>query len=470
MPETSAPEPEPPKVRNAHLWEAVIPVIALVGMIYVSVVKLETSAHLALILATAVAAFVGLGIGYRWNAIETGITDGISVGMKAILILLVIGMLIATWILAGIVPIMIYYGLNLLSPSIFLVATCLICSIVSISTGSSWTTAGTVGVALIGVGQGLNVPLPMAAGAVISGAYFGDKLSPLSDTTNLAPAVAGSELFEHIRYMLLTTVPALVIALVIYWVIGMRFTGELDAPTVQAIRTSIAEQFNLSPIMILPPLLVVVMVVFKLPALPALLAGTIIGGGFAFVFQGSGLGEAIEVAYGGYVSESGNASLDDLLSRGGLSSMMDTVALIICALGFGGVMERTGLLHTLAAAVLSFARGTGRLVTATVFTCFGMNVIAPDQYLSIVVPGRMYRNAYEEAGLEAKLLSRTLEDAGTLTSPLVAWNTCGAFMSTTLGVGCLSYAPYAFLNLLCPLIAIIYGFSGWTIRKQPLRN
>ena len=223
MSDPATPETEPSKGRDARIWEALIPVQSLVGLIYVSVVELETSAHLALIAAGAIAALVGLWIGHPWKTIETGITDGIAVGMKAILILIIIGILIATWILSGIVPIMIYYGLNILHPSVFLAATCLICSIVSISTGSSWTTAGTVGVALIGVGQGLNIPLPMVAGAVISGAYFGDKLSPLSDTTNLAPAVAGSELFDHIRYMLWTTVPALLISLVIYLIIGMNF-------------------------------------------------------------------------------------------------------------------------------------------------------------------------------------------------------------------------------------------------------
>lgn len=468
MAEQKNTSPTSSEVREARLWEAIIPVITLVGMIYWSVVKLDISAHIALLLATATAALVGLRVGHRWSKIEEGLLDGISVGMKAILILMVIGMLIATWILSGVVPVMIYHGLNLLSPSIFLVATCLICSIISISTGSSWTTAGTVGVALIGVGQGLNIPLPMVAGAVISGAYFGDKLSPLSDTTNLAPAVAGAELFDHIRYMLWTTGPALVIALIIYWAIGLSFQGELEAPTVQAIRGSIAEQFNLNPILLLLPLLVIVMVVFKLPALPALLVGSIVGGGFAMVFQGSTTQDVFVAAFDGYVSESGNADLDELLSRGGMDSMMFTVALIICALGFGGVMERTGLLRTLASAILSFARGSGRLITATILTCFGMNIVAPDQYLSIVIPGRMYRDAYGEADLEPRLLSRTLEDAGTMTSPLVAWNTCGAFMSTTLGVGCLSYAPYAFLNLLCPLIAIIYGFTGWTIQRKKI--
>lgn len=453
-------------VRPPRIWEALVPVIALIAMIFVSVIKFETSAHVALILATAVSGGVGLWIGHSWRVIEEGILEGIAIGLKAILILLVIGMLIATWIQSGIVPIMIYHGLNLLSPGIFLPAACVICCIVSISTGSSWTTAGTVGVALIGVGQGLGFSLPMVAGAIISGAYFGDKLSPLSDTTNLAPAVAGSELFEHVRYMLHTTVPALLIALVLYSLIGRGSGGESSAGTVQAIRDSIASSFNLNLLLLLPPLLVILMVVFKLPALPALLGGTLLGAVLAGLLQGSTAKDIVSVIFDGFVAKTENSSVDELLSRGGLMSMMNTVALIIVALGFGGAMERTGLLAVLANAVLRFARNTGSLVAATVLTCFGMNILAPDQYLSIVVPGRMYRDAFAKAGLQSKLLSRTLEDAGTLSSPLIGWNTCGAFMTGTLGVSSIAYAPYAFVNLLCPLIAIVIATMGWGIVKN----
>jgi Na+:H+ antiporter, NhaC family len=456
----------PGVVRPARLYEALLPVAALILMIYVSVVKFETYPHLALMLAAAVASGVGRWIGHSWRAIETGIIDGIAVGLKAILILLVIGVLIATWIQGGVVPVMIYYGLGLLSPGLFPAATCLICCVVSISTGSSWTTAGTVGVALIGVGQGLGVPLPLVAGAIISGAYFGDKLSPLSDTTNLAPAVAGAELFEHVRYLLHTTIPALVIALGLYLLLGRGAGGDASTDAVQAIRTTLADHFNLSPLLLLPPVLVIVMVVLKLPALPALLGGAVLGAGFAGGWQGAGLKDIMTAAFEGFAATTGHAEVDELLARGGLTSMLNTVALVICALGFGGVMERTGQLAALADAVLRFARNTGSLVAATVATCFGMNLVAPDQYLSIVVPGRMYREAYEQAGLEPRLLSRTLEDAGTLSSPLIAWNTCGAFMSTTLGVSAMAYAPYAFLNLLCPVIAIIIATFGWGIVRR----
>jgi len=291
----------------------------------------------------------------------------------------------------------------------------------------------------------------------------------LSDTTNLAPAVAGSELFEHVRYMLQTTIPAMVIALIIYTLLGFktaRSSAGSDLETVELIRSTMAMTYNLNPLLLLPPLLVILMVVLKWPALPALLGGVIVGAILAFGIQDASVGQIFITAFGGFISETGVEAVDELLSRGGLMNMMETVALILCALSFGGIMERSGMLNTLAGAVLKFARNTGQLVGATILTCLGMNVLAPDQYLSIVIPGRMYKSAYQKQGLEPRLLSRTLEDAGTLSSPLVAWNTCGAFMSKTLGVAALSYAPYAFLNLLTPVIAVIIAFMGWGIIRE----
>ncbi len=462
-------EPAPP---NPSLGMALIPVLALIvfigGNAYLHNNQ-DWAPHIPLILSAAVAALVGQFTGRPWKAIEAGITEGIAVGLKAILILCVIGIMIGTWIASGIVPVMIYYGLDFLNPSIFLVASCLICSVVSIATGSSWTTAGTVGVALIGVGKGLGVPLPMVAGSIISGAYFGDKMSPLSDSTNLAPAVAGSELFEHIRHMLHTTLPALGIALVLYAVLGMRgFDGSASRESIDAIRTALAAKFNLNPWLLLPPLLVIVMVVFRLSALPALLGAAVLGALLAFGFQNVSAVALVDIAQGGYSAESGNAVVDELLNRGGLDSMMYTVSLILCALTFGGVMERCGFLRVIAEKILSWARSTGSLVATTVATCFGMNLLAADQYLSIIVPGRMYREAYAQRGLHAKNLSRTLEDAGTLSSPLIAWNTCGAFMSQTLLVAPLAYLPYCFLNLLTPVIAIGLAYLGWgLVRSEP---
>ncbi len=462
--EPGAEKEPPPKI-----WYALIPVLALIGFLIGNALLhdgKEWDPHIPLILAAAVASIVGLFLGNSWKEIESGIVEGISVGMKAILILCVIGVMIGTWIASGIVPIMIYYGLQILHPSIFLVAGCLICCVVSVATGSSWTTVSTVGIALIGIAEGLGVPLPMAAGAIISGSYFGDKMSPLSDSTNLAPAVAGAELFEHIRHMLFTTVPALAISLLLYGVLGWRgFAAEASADSVDAILLALNEAFDLNPLLLLPPLLIGIVVVWRIPALPSLLGAALLGAVLAVGFQNVSLREIFDIAQSGYISATGNAAVDPLLNRGGLDSMMYTVSLILCALTFGGVMERCGFLRAIAGAILRLARSTGSLVAATVGTCVGMNVAAADQYLSIIVPGRMYREDYERKGLHAKNLSRTLEDAGTLSSPLIYWNSCGMYMKETLMVSPLAYFPYCFLNIFTPLIAIALAYTGWGIAK-----
>jgi Na+/H+ antiporter NhaC len=314
--------------------------------------------------------------------------------------------MIGTWISGGIVPSMIFYGLKVLSPGIFLVATLITCSIVSLGTGSSWSTAGTVGVALVGVGQGLGIPVSMVAGAIVSGAYFGDKMSPLSDTTNLAPAVAGTDVFSHIRHMVYTTAPGYILSIVLYGILGSRFAGgALDNQNIQTILSTLKENFFIHPILLIPPLLVIVMVVKKIPPLPALLGGTVIGGIFGMLLQSRSLSDIIGAAQTGFVSETGVGMVDDLLTRGGLMSMMETVALIICALSFGGIMERTGMLEVMARALLKRVKRTGSLVTITVLSCIGMNVIASDQYIAIVIPGRMYKNAFDAHNLHPKNLN-----------------------------------------------------------------
>lgn len=453
-------------IKEPTLLQALIPVILLILFLGLAILKFDARPHIALIGGTVAASLVGLMLGYTWKEVEKGIVEGIAIAIQASLILIVIGLLIGTWIASGIVPTMIFYGLKILKPSIFLAATCVICSLVSLATGSSWSTAGTVGIALIGVGQGLGIPLPIVAGAIISGSYFGDKMSPLSDTTNLAPAVAGADMFSHIRHMVYTTGPSILIALLLYTLIGLNYSGkELNQEGIVHILTTIENQFVIHPLLMLPPLLVIVMVILRIPALPALLGGTLIGGLFAYFFQNVPIAEILNSAQNGYVSHSGHQAVDDLLSRGGLESMLSTVALIICALAFGGAMEKTGMLAVIASAVLKLAKNRGGLVASTVCTCAGMNIIAPDQYLSIVVPGRMYRAAYEKAELAPKNLSRALEDGGTLISPLIPWNTCGAYMWATLGVHPFAYLPFAFLNILNPLISIFFGFTGITMVK-----
>ena len=445
---------------------ALIPVVFLIGALFAIIVILKQTAHIPLILGASAAAGVAVYLKYPWKEIQDGIVNGINLAMAAILILIVVGTLIGTWISGGIVPAMIYYGLKALSPGIFLAATMVICSIVSLGTGSSWSTAGTVGVALIGVGQGLNIPAPMVAGAIISGAYFGDKMSPLSDTTNLAPAVAGTDLFSHIRHMVYTVVPGYIIALILYAYLGTKFSGgALTSQNIETMLSTIKANFFIHPILLLPPVLVIVMVIFKIPPLPALLGGTLLGGIFAVVTQSKSLGDVIQAAHSGYVSDTGVAMVDELLSRGGLLSMMETVALIICALSFGGIMEKTGMLRVLAGALLKYVKRTGTLVTTVVFSCIAMNILAADQYIAIVVPGRMFKSAFEAKGLHPKNLSRILENSGTLTSPLIPWNSCGAFMGATLMVSPIAYLPYAYLNLLVPLISIFFGYTGITMEK-----
>ena len=456
--------------REAKLWEALIPVVFTIGLlmyVVLPVFNVGQDVHIPLVLGALVAAIVAITrLGYTWQEVEEGIIYTISGTMQAILILAIIGMIIGTWILGGIVPTLIYYGLQILTPSLFLVAACLLCCIVSLATGSSWTTAGTVGIALMGVAAGLGVHPGMAAGAIISGAYFGDKMSPLSDTTNLAPAMAGSNLFDHVRHMVYTTGTSLVIALVGFGILGAGYAGkELDTTAINAILDLMRQNFNINPLLLIVPVLVIIMVAKKVPAIPGLFIGTLLGGLAAIIFQGASIAGVMDAMQYGVTSETGNEVLDALLTRGGYQSMMWTISLILAALTFGGVLEKTGMLETIGKVVLKYAKSTGGLVTATICTSIFTNVLAGDQYLSIVLPGKMYKEEYHKRGLAPRNLSRCLEDAGTLTSPLVPWNTCGATMSTYLGVPTIEYLPYCFLNLVNPIVSIVFGFTGITMMK-----
>lgn len=461
--------------RTPGLGISLVPVVVLIATLFYTIVVLDGSGHIPLIIGAMVAsAIAGSILGMSWDEILGGLTGGIVAALPAILILIVVGLLIGVWIASGVVPVMILYGLKILAPGYFLVATCVICAVISLATGSSWSTAATVGLAMMGVGQALGIPAGMTAGAVVSGAYFGDKMSPLSDTTNLAPAVAGTQLFTHIRHMVYTTMPALVLALILYAGIGILrpASGSVETPEYLLMLSTLTTYFHLTPWLLIAPAVVLVLVWRRTPALPALAVGVVTGAVLLVVFQrGAGegwvsiAGRLVGSLYTGYVSETGVASVDGLLTRGGLTDMLDTVALIIVALTFGGIMEASGMLERLASAILTVARTTGSLIAVTLFSCFGMNVLASDQYLAIIVPGRMYRAAYLQRGLHPKNLSRALEDSATLTSPLVPWNTCGAYMSGVLGVSCFTYLPFAFLNLLSPLISMFYGFTGITIQK-----
>ncbi|WP_346884395.1 Na+/H+ antiporter NhaC [Clostridium sp. UBA4395] len=452
--------------RKPKVWQALIPILVLIISLSIAIIFYESSPHIPLIIAAAAATITALCIGFKWEDLEKGFIDTIQMSMQAIIILMIIGVLIGAWILSGTVPTMIYYGLKILSPGIFLVATCIICAIVSLATGSSWTTAGTVGIALMGVGIGLGIPTPMIAGAIISGAYFGDKMSPLSDTTNLAPAMAGSNLFDHIKHMFYTTTPSLIISLILFAILGMKYAGqELDVSKLNIIFDGLKASGAINPILLLPPIIVIILVIKKMPAIPGLLIGVATGVLLAVLVQGANYGDIVNVLNDGYVSETGIEVVDELLTRGGLQGMMYTVSLIMCAMTFGGVMEKAGFLNVIAEKLLKLAVNTGSLVLITIISCIVINILAGDQYLSIVISGRMYKDEYAKRGLAPKNLSRALEDSGTLTSPFIPWNTCGAFMSTTLGVSCFLYAPFCFLNYINPIISIVYGYTGFSMEK-----
>ncbi len=458
-----------------------------------AVFGLGLSAHIPLFISAVFTAAMGVFfIGRKWADVEEGMINGITVALQAVLILMTIGGLVGAWIQSGVVPTLIYYGLNLLTPQYFLLASLLICCIVSLSTGSSWSTSGTVGIALMGIGAGLGVPAPVTAGFIISGAYFGDKMSPLSDTTNLAPAVAGSDLFSHIRAMMWTTIPTLFIVAAIAAYMGREYSGALlDDSRISIIQQIMAAEFSISWAGFLPPLLVLLLAVLKVPAIPGIVAGMLLAVGMS-LSQGIGFAEVLDVLKGGYVpgliarmTESADAAalnelmggaavfgteafetvkeisgmLSDLLARGGLDGMLDTVALILVALVLGGIMETCGFLEILLERLLHKVKSVCGLVGAVIASCIFTNLFLGDQYLALVMPGRLFRPAfdgYEKDGkkLDARLLSRTLEDSGTLTSVLVPWNTCGAYNSGVLGVPTLSYLPYAFLNYLNPLVAL----------------
>ncbi|MDA0679148.1 MAG: Na+/H+ antiporter NhaC [Proteobacteria bacterium] len=472
--------------KSPSLIHALIPIMALAAMLALSVYIFGDGSsagpnQVVLTFAAAIAAIIGVRLGHKWADLQKAIIAGISTAMIAVLILLSVGALIGTWLMAGTVPSLVYYGLELLSPQWFFAASCLICAIAALATGSSWTVAGTLGVALIGVSMGLGLSPEIAAGAIISGAYFGDKMSPLSDTTNLAPAVAGTDIFSHIRHMAWTTGPSFTIALILFAIVGMGADSTADASALDLLKNTLEQSFNISVIALLPLAVVLYLAYKKTPPLPTILFGALLGGILAVLLQpevvlafanspelptGLAMTKGVWVAmFGGYASATGVASVDELLSRGGMAGMLDTIWLILTALSFGAVLEHTGMLKRMIDGAVKRAKSTGSLVATVVFSCIGINIVAADQYIAIVLPGKMYRAEFQKRNLDPKNLSRVIEDSGTLTSPLVPWNTCGAFMASTLGVGTLAYLPFAFFNLINPVVSIIYGFTGFTMVK-----
>jgi NhaC family Na+:H+ antiporter len=482
--------PEHINPKEPSMLDACIPVIFLVALLATAVVYFGNDSsygpnQISLLLAMGIAAVIGIKNGHKWHDIEKAIISGISLSLGAVLILFAVGSLIGTWLLSGTVPTMIYYGLQILDPSWFYAAACIICGIVALSIGSSWTTAATIGVALIGIAQGLSLDPAITAGAVISGAYFGDKMSPLSETTNLAPAIAGSELFAHIRYMFWTTVPSISTAIVLFLILGFSEETTATTSSISDLSNQLAQQFNISLFNLMPLVVLLLLAIKKMPAFPAVAIGALMGGLWAVLFQqelilrlANGntdvLTANIKVVWAAFFDgvniATGNAELDKLLSGGGMSKMLNTVWLIVCALSFGAVLEHLGMLRKFVSVILATAKSTGSLIASTVATCIGTNLITADQYISIVMPGRMYKEEYQRRGLHPLVLSRTLEDSGTITSPLIPWNTCGAYMYSVLLVNPLDYIFYCFFNLMNPILAVVYGFIGFNIKKLATNN
>lgn len=475
------------KKKELSLGIALLPIVILVLLLSYNVLvygddALGGSNQFILLLGAAVAGIVGFYYKIGYQKMIDKVAENLQSVTGALLILLFVGALAGTWLISGIIPAMIYYGLQILHPSIFLPACIIICAIISLATGSSWTTSATVGIALIGIGKVLGIPVGMVAGAVISGAYFGDKLSPLSDTTNLAPAMAGGELFSHIKYMTLTTIPSIIITLVVFFILSLTQSTSGAADT-ETLMLAIEEKFTITPWVFIVPGTVILLIIKKSPPLIALLIGTLLGGLFAVVFQSKILLEitessilSFEVAYRAIMNSitisteinTSNTLLNDLFTSGGMEGMLGTIWLIICAMVFGGIMDAIGALERVSNALLNWAQTTFQLFASTVASCLAINLTASDQYLAIVIPGKMFAKAYKDRKLAPENLSRTLEDSGTVTSVLIPWNTCGAYQSGVLGVDVGDYFVYAIFNWLSPFMTLL--FAAFNIKIKALKT
>ncbi len=473
------------KIKYTTLYIALLPILILIALLSMNVFyygddSLSGANQMALILSGAFCAILSLIQGTSWEILLDGIKNSIADALPALLILLLIGALAGTWLISGVVPAMIYYGLQIVNPTYFLIAACIVSAIVALATGSSWSTIATIGVALLGIGKAIGISESMIAGSIISGAYFGDKMSPLSDTTNLAPAMAGTDLFTHIRYMMYTTIPTFMITLIIFLFLGLNIESNINPNNIEMILSSIESKFLISPLLFLVPIAVVIVIAKKVPAIPALFIGTLLGGIVAIIFQNdiiNELGAGKNYFHSSFVCImdamsrevsiiTENKMINELLSTSGMYGMLNTIWLILCAMCFGGLMQSSGYLNTISLSLMKLAKNSASLITTTTGTCIFFNLTASDQYLSIIVPGKMFSESYKEKGLSPENLSRTLEDSGTVTSVLIPWNTCGATQAGVLGVSTLSYLPFCFFNIISPFMTLFYALIGIKIRKM----
>lgn len=470
-----------------HPLVAAIPLVVLIGLLAVIIAlfgseSLSGGSQVSLLMAMAVCVFISM-VFYRvsWKAFELQIEKTVGGVAVMILILLAVGMLSGSWMISGVVPTLIYYGVQMLSPQFFLVCACVICALVSLLSGSSWTTIATIGVALLGISHALGINEPIAAGAIISGAYFGDKMSPLSDTTILASSSAGVDIFRHIRYMMLTTMPAFMLTLLIFMALGLGFDAD-DSIHVHQYTEGLSGKFSISLWTLLVPVLTAVLIVKRVPSLIVLFLSALMAGLTAIILQPhilreiAGGAELSTVAaltkglvmtyYGPTAIEMGSSELNELVSTGGMAGMLNTIWLIVCAMCFGAVMVASGMIESITKVVISWVKSRVGLVTSTASTGLFLNIATGDQFISIVLTANMFKNVYEKQGYEPRLLSRTAEDSATVTSVLVPWNTCGMTQSTVLGVATIAYLPYCFFNILSPLMTILVAALGWKIKRK----
>ena len=452
--------------RMPQLWEALFTLAFLAVALAVGIAGFGADPHVPMFLGVSVAILMAFRLGFTWSEIEKSMMDGVYRVLQALMILIVTGVLIGVWLDAGVVPAMIYYGLKVLHPSIFLVATLIICSITSLATGTSWGTVGTVGIALLGIGFGLGINPGMTAGAIVSGAYFGDKMSPLSDTTNLAPAMAGTDVMSHVRFMMLPTGVAYLISVIFYAILGaMQYHGgSADMSKVAELSGALAEMFNINLLMLIPPVVVIVAVALKAPALVGLGLGVYSGMLIGLIFQpASTIGTLFISGMSGFTSNTGIYEIDKLLNRGGITGMMYSVSMCILAMMFGGIMEDTHMMETIITKLKPLAKTPGSLVLLTEITCIIANFTMCAQYIAIIVPGRMFAEEYREQELSPETLSNALESSASVTSGLIPWNTCGAFMVTTLGMGALEFAPWAVFCWITPVVCAVMAYMGLTV-------
>ncbi|MDI9473140.1 MAG: Na+/H+ antiporter NhaC [Tissierellia bacterium] len=460
------------KHRLPTKFEAVLPILVLLGiMIPNYAMDWGLDPHMPLVLATAVAMVIGKMCGMNYTEIMSGGLKTIEQSMEALLILMLVGCLTGAWIMTGTIPAIVYYGLNLLTPQLFLPVGLVMCSVIGLASGSAWTTTATVGIAFMSIGAGLGINPAITAGMCISGAAMGDKLSPLSDSTNLSAGVAETNLFDHVRAMLTTTVPSFVIALIIYATIGFLSPSlDFDNTIAEELQVALFNEFNMTPLLLLPALAIVIVAVLRIPAIPGIFAATVVAFIFAGIFQGAGFIDMLSVAHYGCSADTGNELADVLLNRGGMNGMMWTINVAIIAIGFGGILHKIGVVETLLGTLTSKIKGVGSLILITMATSLFANISMCDQYLALIIPAALYKDLFDKHGLSRSMLSRTLEDMGTLWSPLIPWTSCGAHHTLMLGVSPIQYAPFAFVPLLTPIIALIGAHTGrliiWADGKQ----